>query len=90
MPLKTPGGRVYVFYTYNKDNLREVAGSNSRGTARRVDTLGAYCFKFSDDNGRATNMKLYDPGHLTVDNQGLLHITDYFNHRVWAVRYRNQ
>jgi hypothetical protein len=40
--------------------------------------------------GHATNMKLYDPGHQTVDNQGLLYITDYFNHRAWAVRYRNQ
>src|SRR5882724_345904 len=60
MPLKTPGGRVYVFYTYNKDNLREVAGSNSRGTSRRVDTLGAYCFKFSDDNGRTWSQERYE------------------------------
>src|SRR6266567_7941648 len=52
MPLKIPSGRVYVFYSYNKDNLREVAGSNSPGSARRVDTLGYYAYKYSDDNGR--------------------------------------
>ncbi len=51
MPLKTPGGRVYVFYTYNKDNLREVP-SNTPGVGKRVDTLGAYAFKYSDDGGR--------------------------------------
>ena len=34
-------------------------------------------------------MKLFDPGHMTVDNQGLLYIADYFNRRVWAVRYRD-
>ena len=52
MPLKVPSGRVYAFYTYNRDNLREVAGANSPGIARRVDTLGAYAFKYSDDHGR--------------------------------------
>jgi hypothetical protein len=51
MPFITPSGRVYVFYTYNKDNLRSVP-SNSPGIGRRVDTLGAYMFKYSDDNGR--------------------------------------
>jgi hypothetical protein len=35
-------------------------------------------------------MKLRDPGQLTVDNRGLLYITDYFNHRVWALRYRDE
>jgi len=73
MPLKTPSGRVYVFYTYNKDNLREVAGSNSRGTARRVDTLGAYCFKFSDDNGRTWSQERYEiPARLMrIDRENL-------------------
>ncbi|MCU1234004.1 MAG: BNR/Asp-box repeat protein, partial [Candidatus Solibacter sp.] len=45
MPLKVPSGRVYVFYTYNRENLREIAGVNAPGLARRVDTLGAYAFK---------------------------------------------
>jgi len=51
MPLKVPSGRVYAFYTYNIDNIREVP-SNSPGLAKRVDTLGAYVYKYSDDGGR--------------------------------------
>ncbi|WP_169975642.1 exo-alpha-sialidase [Tautonia rosea] len=50
MPLKVPGGRIYAFYTYNSENLREVP-SNSPSVGRRVDTLGAYAFKWSDDGG---------------------------------------
>jgi hypothetical protein len=50
MPLKVPGGRIYAFYTYNSENLREVP-SNSAPVGRRVDTLGAYAFKYSDDGG---------------------------------------
>jgi hypothetical protein len=60
MPLPLPSGRVYVFYTYNKDNLREVEGSNSPGNKRRVDTLGAYMFKYSDDNGRTWSKESYE------------------------------
>lgn len=52
MPLIVPSGRVYVFYTYNKDNLRQLENVNAPAMARRVDTLGAYAFKYSDDNGR--------------------------------------
>ena len=51
MPLKVPGGRVYAFYNYNTQNLREVP-SNSESVGRRVDTLGSYVFKYSDDGGR--------------------------------------
>jgi hypothetical protein len=60
MPLKLPGGRVYVFYTYNKDNLREVAGTNSPSLGKRVDTLGAYMFRYSDDNGRTWSNERYE------------------------------
>ncbi len=51
MPLVTPSGRIYAFYTYNKDNLRQVLADNPYA-ARRVDTLGEYAFKYSDDGGR--------------------------------------
>ena len=51
MPLKVPGGRVYAFYTFNADNLRAVP-SNSESVGRRVDTMGSYVFKYSDDGGR--------------------------------------
>ncbi len=51
MPLVTPGGRVYVFYTYNKDNLRDNR-SLVEAARRRVDSLGYFAYKFSDDGGR--------------------------------------
>lgn len=54
MPLITPGGRVYAFYTYNGANLREVIADTDvypEGKTSRVDTLGDYAFKFSDDGG---------------------------------------
>ena len=51
MPFRTPGGRVYVFYTYNARNLREVLADTDYAR-RRVDTLGEYAFKYSDDGGR--------------------------------------
>jgi hypothetical protein len=61
MPLKVPGGRVYVFYTYNADNIRVVPLGNSPPTNRRVDTLGKYVFKFSDDHGRT-----WSPGRFEI------------------------
>lgn len=52
MPLIVPSGRVYVFYTYNKDNIRLLENVNSPGMAKRVDTMGAYAFRYSDDHGK--------------------------------------
>lgn len=52
MPLIVPSGRVYVFYTYNRDNIRLLENVNSPGMAKRVDTMGAYAFQYSDDHGR--------------------------------------
>ena len=60
MPLLVPGGRVYVFYTYNGDNLRAVPSGNSAKTNLRVDTLGHYCFKYSDDNGRTWSRERFE------------------------------
>jgi len=59
MPLIVPSGRVYVFYTYNRDNLREIK-SNHQNNTKRVDTMGAYMFKFSDDNGRSWSKERYE------------------------------
>lgn len=59
MPLKVPSGRVYVFYTYNKDNLRQV-NSNNPGIGKRVDTMGAYMFKYSDDHGRTWSRERFE------------------------------
>src|SRR5262249_45097401 len=59
MPFKTPGGRIYVFYTYNRDNIRKVKGAPER-IATRVDTLGVYAFRYSDDNGRTWSKQRYE------------------------------
>lgn len=58
MPLKIPSGRIYAFYTYNKGNVREL--SRADGSRRRVDTLGAYMFKYSDDHGRSWSAQRYE------------------------------
>ena len=46
VPLVTPGGRVYAFYTYNGENIRTLNGKDIR-----ADTFGWYAWKYSDDNG---------------------------------------
>ena len=54
--LKTPGGRIYVFYNHNTDNVREVIADKpayNDGINRRVDSLGHFVFKYSDDHGRS-------------------------------------
>ncbi len=58
MPVITPRGRVYVFYTYNKDNIRD-SGSLVASARKRVDTLGAYAYKYSDDGGRTWSKDRY-------------------------------
>ncbi|HFB98491.1 MAG TPA: exo-alpha-sialidase, partial [Bryobacterales bacterium] len=57
MPLATPSGRVYVFYTYNRDNLRD--NGALIGRRDRVDTLGYYAYKYSDDGGRTWSRERY-------------------------------
>lgn len=65
VPFKTPAGRVYVFYTYNKANLRAVP--NAGNASQRVDTLGVYAFKYSDDHGRTWSRERYEiPLHVTA------------------------
>ncbi len=57
MPLVVPSGRVYVFYNYNGVNI----------TGRRADTLGWYCFRYSDDGGRTWSPKRYRLPVRTTD-----------------------
>jgi len=59
MPYITACGRIYVFYTYNIDNMRSVAFGHEGGTTDRVDTLGAMMFKYSDDGGESWSKKHY-------------------------------
>ena len=56
---KALSGRVYVFYNYNRDNVREVKREDG-GVYSRVDSLGAFVFKFSDDHGRTWSARRYE------------------------------
>ncbi len=61
--LKVPGGRVYVFYNHNTDNVRKVIGDKPAypdGFVKRVDSLGHFVFKYSDDHGRSWSAKRYE------------------------------
>jgi hypothetical protein len=60
--LTVPSGRVYAFYNHNTDNIRRVKvpdGSAADGYCYRVDSLGYYVFKFSDDNGHSWSETRY-------------------------------
>ena len=53
--LTAPGGRIYIFYTYNTTRMTTVAGDNppyKDGICWRVDAIGDFVYKFSDDNGQ--------------------------------------
>jgi hypothetical protein len=61
--LRVPYGRVYVFYNHNTDSVRRVIADNppyADGFARRVDSLGHFVFKYSDDHGRTWSAQRYD------------------------------
>ncbi len=70
--LKVPSGRVYCFYNHNTDNIREVdadphglAGytgpdSYPDGKVRRVDSLGHFVFRYSNDHGRSWSDERYE------------------------------
>ncbi len=57
--LKVPYGRIYAFYNHNTDNVRELKRED-KGGYKRVDSLGHYVFKFSDDHGRTWSAKRYE------------------------------
>ena len=58
--LKAPSGRVYIFYNHNTDNVREVRWHDGQNTYQRVDSLGHFVFKYSDDHGRSWSAERYD------------------------------
>ena len=61
--LKVPGGRLYAFYNHNTDNVRSVKADDppfEGGKCQRVDSLGHYVFKYSDDGGRTWSADRYD------------------------------
>src|SRR5690606_10376661 len=57
MPLIVPSGRVYAIYNHNTDELQEVV--TDFGTTKRVDTLGYFQMKYSDDNGLTWSKERY-------------------------------
>jgi hypothetical protein len=57
--LKAPSGRVYIFYNHNTDDVREVRRHDA-GTFTRVDSLGHFVYKYSDDGGRSWSAERYD------------------------------
>jgi hypothetical protein len=61
--LKVPSGRVFVFYNHNSDNVRSVIGDNPPyhdGKVTRVDSMGHFVFKYSDDGGRSWSAARHD------------------------------
>jgi len=52
---KGPNGRIFIFYNHNTDNIRRVRADDppyAGGWCERVDSIGHYVFKYSDDHGR--------------------------------------
>ena len=61
--LKVPSGRIYAFYNHNTDNVRRVKANNppfKDGYCSRVDSLGHFVFKYTDDHGRTWSQERYD------------------------------
>ncbi len=61
--LKVPAGRIYAFYNHNTDNVREVKADPAffpGGVCRRVDSLGHFVCRYSDDHGRTWSPRRYD------------------------------
>ncbi len=61
--MKVPSGRVYAFYNHNTDDVRRVKADNppfGDGYCTRVDSLGHYVFKYSDDHGRSWSEQRFD------------------------------
>ncbi len=61
--LKIPSGRIYCFYNHNTDELTEVAADDppyAGGKLKRVDSLGHFVFKYSDDQGRSWSNRRYE------------------------------
>ncbi len=66
MPYLTGYGRVYVFYTYNAENMRTVL-ADTEYARKRVDTLGEYALKYSDDGGLTwSGMRWFIPVRATA------------------------
>lgn len=57
--LKTPFGRIYAFYNHNTDRVTEVLRQDGKSFLR-VDSLGHYVFRYSDDHGRTWSARRHE------------------------------
>lgn len=63
VPLKTPSGRIYLFYNHNTDDTRHVIADDppyKNGECYRVDSQGYFVFKYSDDHGATWSAERYN------------------------------
>jgi len=69
-PFATASGRIYVFYTYNGSNMERVI-ARYEWAAKRVDTLGDFVYKYSDDGGYTWSKERYTipVRNFTIDLQ---------------------
>lgn len=58
--LKTSGKRIYIFYNHNTDRVKEILCHDGKSSFNRVDSLGHYVFRYSDDDGRSWSKKRYE------------------------------
>ena len=61
--LAAPSGRLFCFYNHNTDNVRAVRADPAvypDGLCRRVDSLGHFVFRYSDDHGRSWSPARYE------------------------------
>ena len=57
--LKAPSGRVFAFYNHNTDNQRTVLSYEGKEMNIRVDCLGYFVFRYSDDHGKTWSQQRY-------------------------------
>lgn len=74
--LKIPTGRIFAFYAYNSQDIREVPadpGPTFNGVCRRVDCLGDFVFRYSDDHGRSWSGQRYviDVREMAIDRENV-------------------
>jgi len=63
-------GRIFVFYNHNTDNVREVLADRPAypdGVCRRVDSLGHFVYRISDDGGLTWSTERYDVPMRTME-----------------------
>ncbi|MEK6795758.1 MAG: sialidase family protein [Spirochaetota bacterium] len=58
--LKAPSGRIFIFYNHNTDRVPEVKSHDGKTVFKRVDSLGHFVLKYSDDHGKSWSKKRFD------------------------------